>query len=284
MGLEDGRNKMSKFDPCDSSRINLNDSAKQIYQKIKKAKSYHLTNISYDHAVRPEISNLIDIYASLAVNSDAFYGLVGAKIEDKNHTLMYSLNADTAWNEPCVCGKQSCTLNKIQEDWIKTQLKLIEDGMRPPIRIDPPVPLWSKHPDLNAYLLKPMFVIDPERQYDVNVTACACSSCNKVSKLSQLSKLARDNNTMSKTIETNRLHTMFLMMTDARVVLMKLADWLHNMMTSGDPARRARAIVQAVTHYFDPEILVDVSTGLGESMVGINLSDANVERFTSHSE
>ncbi|KAK8948965.1 hypothetical protein KSP39_PZI005831 [Platanthera zijinensis] len=66
MSLKDGRNKMSKSDPSYSSRINLNDSAEQIYQKIKKAKSDHLTNISYDRAARPEISNLIDIYASLA--------------------------------------------------------------------------------------------------------------------------------------------------------------------------------------------------------------------------
>jgi pyridoxal 5'-phosphate synthase pdxS subunit len=53
---------------------------------------------------------------------------------------------------------------------------------------------------------------------------------------------------------------------------------------SGDPARRARAIVQAVTHYSDPEILADVSSGLGEAMVGINLSDPKVERFAARSE
>ncbi|XP_020589804.1 probable GTP diphosphokinase RSH2, chloroplastic [Phalaenopsis equestris] len=52
-----------------------------------------------------------------------------------------------------------------------------------------------------------------------------------VSKLSQLSKLARDNNTASRTIEADRLHTMFLAMADARAVLIKLADRLHNMMT-----------------------------------------------------
>ncbi|KAI8897828.1 SOR/SNZ family-domain-containing protein [Globomyces pollinis-pini] len=39
---------------------------------------------------------------------------------------------------------------------------------------------------------------------------------------------------------------------------------------SGDPAKRARAIVQAVTHYKDPAVLADVSTNLGEAMVGIN--------------
>ncbi|XP_022721595.1 probable GTP diphosphokinase RSH3, chloroplastic isoform X2 [Durio zibethinus] len=53
----------------------------------------------------------------------------------------------------------------------------------------------------------------------------------QVSKLSQLSKLARDNNTASKTAEADRLHTMFLAMADARAVLIKLADRLHNMMT-----------------------------------------------------
>ena len=42
---------------------------------------------------------------------------------------------------------------------------------------------------------------------------------------------------------------------------------------SGDPARRAHAIVQAVTHYNDPGILADVSKDLGEPMVGRNVRD-----------
>ena len=42
---------------------------------------------------------------------------------------------------------------------------------------------------------------------------------------------------------------------------------------SGDPASRAHAIVQAVTHYNDPEILAEVSRSLGEPMVGINISE-----------
>jgi pyridoxal 5'-phosphate synthase pdxS subunit len=41
---------------------------------------------------------------------------------------------------------------------------------------------------------------------------------------------------------------------------------------SGDPVRRARAIVQAVTYYNDPQILAEISRGLGEPMVGINIS------------
>lgn len=56
-------------------------------------------------------------------------------------------------------------------------------------------------------------------------------STQQVSKLSQLSKLARESNTANKTMEADRLHTMFLAMADARAVLIKLADRLHNMMT-----------------------------------------------------
>jgi pyridoxal 5'-phosphate synthase pdxS subunit len=41
---------------------------------------------------------------------------------------------------------------------------------------------------------------------------------------------------------------------------------------SGNPAKRAKAIVQAVTHYNNPEILAEVSQDLGEPMVGINVS------------
>eukprot|EP01068_Selenidium_serpulae_P004165 Selendium_serpulae@DN3443_c0_g1_i1.p1 len=40
---------------------------------------------------------------------------------------------------------------------------------------------------------------------------------------------------------------------------------------SGDPAKRAKAIVQAVTHYKDPKILREVSLNLGEAMVGISV-------------
>jgi pyridoxal 5'-phosphate synthase pdxS subunit len=41
---------------------------------------------------------------------------------------------------------------------------------------------------------------------------------------------------------------------------------------SGDPASRARAIVQATTHYLDADLLARVSENLGEPMVGINIS------------
>jgi pyridoxal 5'-phosphate synthase pdxS subunit len=49
---------------------------------------------------------------------------------------------------------------------------------------------------------------------------------------------------------------------------------------SGDPARRAAAIVKAVTHYQDANILAEVSKDLGEPMVGRNVSQmAEAERI-----
>jgi pyridoxal 5'-phosphate synthase pdxS subunit len=41
---------------------------------------------------------------------------------------------------------------------------------------------------------------------------------------------------------------------------------------SGDPARRAEAIVKATTFHDDPDVLAKISRGLGEAMVGINIS------------
>ena len=49
---------------------------------------------------------------------------------------------------------------------------------------------------------------------------------------------------------------------------------------SGDPAHRARAIVKATTHYNDPNVIADVSRGLGEAMVGKEMGDlAEAERM-----
>lgn len=42
---------------------------------------------------------------------------------------------------------------------------------------------------------------------------------------------------------------------------------------SGDPEKRAKAIVQATQNFDDPKTIADVSRGLGEAMVGINVDD-----------
>jgi len=51
---------------------------------------------------------------------------------------------------------------------------------------------------------------------------------------------------------------------------------------SNDPNARARAIVQAVTHYNDPQVILKVSTGLGEAMKGIEMKDLPEEQRLQH--
>jgi pyridoxal 5'-phosphate synthase pdxS subunit len=48
---------------------------------------------------------------------------------------------------------------------------------------------------------------------------------------------------------------------------------------SGDPVKRARAIVEATTHYNDPAVIAEVSKGLGEAMVGINIDQIPSEQL-----
>jgi pyridoxal 5'-phosphate synthase pdxS subunit len=42
---------------------------------------------------------------------------------------------------------------------------------------------------------------------------------------------------------------------------------------SGNPAQRAAAVVKATTFFDDPSVIAEVSRGLGEAMVGINVAD-----------
>ena len=67
MSLKDG-SKMSKSDPSDLSRINLNDTKDQIINKIKKAKTdpLPLPDNETELKKRPEAENLLGIYSSLS--------------------------------------------------------------------------------------------------------------------------------------------------------------------------------------------------------------------------
>ena len=48
---------------------------------------------------------------------------------------------------------------------------------------------------------------------------------------------------------------------------------------SGNPAKRAEAIVKSATHFRDAKILAEVSKGLGEAMVGINIDTLNASEL-----
>ena len=63
---------------------------------------------------------------------------------------------------------------------------------------------------------------------------------------------------------------------DAALMMQMGADGVFvgsGIFKSGNPAERAKAIVKATTFYNDPDVLAQVSRGLGEAMVGINVSD-----------
>ncbi|GKC59395.1 probable GTP diphosphokinase RSH2, chloroplastic, partial [Tanacetum coccineum] len=69
-----------------------------------------------------------------------------------------------------------------------------------------------------------------------------------VSKLSHLSKLARESDTSNRTMEADHLHTM-----DARAVLIKLADRLHNMMTlDALPSSKKQRFAKETIEIFSP--------------------------------
>ena len=71
MSLRDGTKKMSKSDPSDFSRINLKDSSDEISKKIQKAKtdSLDFPKNEIELEARPEIQNLINIFASVTDTS-----------------------------------------------------------------------------------------------------------------------------------------------------------------------------------------------------------------------
>ncbi len=63
---------------------------------------------------------------------------------------------------------------------------------------------------------------------------------------------------------------------DAAMMMQMGADGVFvgsGIFKAGNPAARAAAIVKATTYYDDPAVIAEVSKGLGEAMVGLNVSD-----------
>ena len=86
MSLKDGLKKMSKSDPSDLSRINLNDNKDLIINKIKKAKTDTLPMPSpnEDLKKRPEVQNLLGIYSSISNES---IDKIKSEFEVKNFSI-----------------------------------------------------------------------------------------------------------------------------------------------------------------------------------------------------
>jgi len=91
MSLRDGTKKMSKSDPSDYARINLNDDADQIRLKIRKAKTdpQPLPETLDDYDARPEAANLLGLYAALAdaTRNEVAAEFAGARFADFKERL-----------------------------------------------------------------------------------------------------------------------------------------------------------------------------------------------------
>ena len=66
MSLTDGRNKMSKSDPNEGSRITLLDPPELITKKVKRAKTDPERGLEFGNPERPETDNLLGLYALLS--------------------------------------------------------------------------------------------------------------------------------------------------------------------------------------------------------------------------
>ena len=134
MSLRDGSKKMSKSDPSDYSRIMLTDSADNITQKIRKAKTdpkplpENITELNS----RPEAQNLISIFASL---QDKSIEKIVSEYAGKEFSIFKKDLADLAASklEP-ISGE----INKLMGDTSHLD-SILKDGKEKAIAVAEPV-------------------------------------------------------------------------------------------------------------------------------------------------
>jgi len=119
MSLRDGTKKMSKSEESDYSRINLKDSADEINQKIKKAKSDTVSIPGEIQSLdkKPEALNLLTIYAELTKSS---LEKVISEMSGKEYSFLKTKLAEVLVNEITPVGKE---IQKLLKD--KSHLKNI---------------------------------------------------------------------------------------------------------------------------------------------------------------
>ena len=125
MSLKDGTKKMSKSDPSDLSRINLNDSKDDIINKIKKAKTdeHQMPSANEDLAKRPEVENLLGIYSSL--NNQSLNSSIN-EFSGKNFSDFKDKLGDLVVEKIFPISRE---INKLQKD-IKFIDKILSDGAK----------------------------------------------------------------------------------------------------------------------------------------------------------
>ena len=121
MSLRDGKNKMSKSEESDYSRINLKDTADEINKKIKKAKSDSDSIPGEIKSLenKPEALNLITIYSELTKSS---LEKVVSEMAGKEYSFLKTKLAEALISEITPVGKEIQKLLK-DKSYLKRTLK-----------------------------------------------------------------------------------------------------------------------------------------------------------------
>ena len=110
-----------------------------------------------------------------------------------------------------------------------------------------------------------------------------CHRCHPTNSTSQQKELQAPYDLVRETAERRELPVVMFTAggvatpADAAMMMQLGADGVFvgsGIFKSGEPAKRAAAIVRAVAQFDDPTVIADASRGLGEAMVGINVSES----------
>ena len=113
---------MSKSDKSALSCINLIDDSEMIRAKIRKAKTDALGKITYDPEVRPEVANLLRIYAAL---SGIEVHKVAQLFEEDNMFAFKEKLSNKLIDTICPIGERALKLCETEEDYL---LQVLDDG------------------------------------------------------------------------------------------------------------------------------------------------------------
>jgi len=124
MSLQNAGKKMSKSDNSRLSCINLIDDAEVIRMKIRKAKTDSQGKITFDRTQRPELANLLSIYAALE-------GIDPTKVdqlftEDNMFTFKEKLS-NKLIDKVCPIGERALTLCEKEEDYL---IEVLDQGAK----------------------------------------------------------------------------------------------------------------------------------------------------------
>lgn len=126
MSLQDAQKKMSKSDVSRLACINLIDDAELIRAKIRKAKTDSLGAITYDPIERPELANLLRIYAALA-GGELSPERAPELFEGDNMFAFKEKLSDMLIDKICPIGERALTMCSTEEDRL---LEVLDEGAR----------------------------------------------------------------------------------------------------------------------------------------------------------